>query len=938
MLRQYISAAKPVYKKSIISIASQSSNTSKNAFKSSKPQIRPFTSSNGAIRQSFGIKDLILRISNRKNIQDSNSSNGSHQNNSINNESNSTTRLSLNIDEIKGQRPKKSFTWRLKGQRNGKDYVGLRVALDAKHAEKAWISFHLEPLDSVLQIGIDSDHKHVWDKYYNSTESVVQTSDIQTMIRIFNNIEGVLLEILQTFSVQLEAEISQNLAEIKLNDILNKDIPAFNGYWGHRIMSVFNQIISIKKFYKDLGITLEASNSKNEESILTESDFETILKVILNSITNNCQTGISYNLDTLVKLSQISQNCDTDSNSQTQSNPSTKSSPLDLISIESIQSTGSTLQRTYYDILRLYGSQFNLNTSHLNHLLLACFLSNDTQLALESLNYFLNFNTNLDSYNIPSIFSNSDISASETKETSADEQIGIQAAFIKKAQGLFSDSPSVDSLVKPNPLTFAIISKIAGRISTDNTNDPKYQSLSLEIAKKSLGLFKKISITDESFTKASSKVDKSLSFLFSNQLLIDNFKNIIPELEVISNLFGINMKLDDIPEALNCYESFKLLITNHKSMFLEVAATENSPNIETLPEPDARSTLLLYFNDILRSSCQPNQDWLVKLILSDLNLYGLKPNKDSFEIYFNYVNACHYEEKVSKTVELFSEMDLIYTLGSPDSQDLIIDIMSSISATSGFISNTGSSNSANSPEHQSKFNSLGSQKPDNLETAIIDFYTKWVSITKFSEDSYKLATSALIKCICTTKSLVYLDACLNLTIGDEKTKNFVSIQDSILLMNAYTVLGKPDVSLKIFQGLLANIGDSVEANSVKAGLYTAAMVAYFKAGLHMQVLEIWNELVAKPANMRTQRQSRDEDGDVNSDQVPAIRLEEFDQTAFDVSDVVYIFYDGERVWKDEEFGGVEASIGTSEYGQEHSDEFSASGRDFKSRGANKHIR
>ncbi|OMJ27334.1 hypothetical protein AYI69_g3233 [Smittium culicis] len=874
MLRQYISAIKPAYKKSIVTFSSQPLNTDKNTFKSLKPQLRSFSNSYGPIRQSFGIKDLILRISNRKNVQDNNSSNETPQNNSINNNSNPTTRLSLNIDEIKGHTPKKSFTWRLKGQRNGKDYVGLRVALDAKHAEKAWISFHLEPLDSVLQIGIDSDHKHVWDKYYNSKTAVVQVSDIQIMIRIFNNIEGVLLEILQTFSKQLEAEISQNLAERKLNDILHKDIPVFNGYWGHRIMSVFNQIVSIKKFYKDLGITLELSNSKNKDSILNESEFETILKVLLNSIISNGQTGISYNLDALVKLSQISQNSDTNSKSQAQSTTPTIISPLDLISIESLQSAGSTLQRTYYDILRLYGSQFNLSVSHLNHLLLACFYSNDIQLALESLNHFLNFNIKLDSYDIPSILSSSDIPVPEINETSAEELIGIQTAFIKKSQGLFSVTPSVDSLVKPNPLTFAIISKIAGRISSENANDPNYQSLSLEIAKKSLGLFKKISIADDSFTKISSNVDKSLSFLFSNRSLSDSFSNIIPEFEVISNLFAINMKLDDIPEALNCYESFKLLIANHMPIRLEVAANESSPIIDKLSKHETRSAYLLYFNDILRSSCQPNQDWLVKLLLSDLNQYGLIPNRNSFEIYFNYINTCSYEEKVAGTVELFSEMDLIYSFGSTGSQDLIIDIMSSISVTSGFISNTGSSNSANSPENQSQFNSLGNQNPECLETVIIDFYTKWVSPTKFSEDSYKLATSALIKCICTTKSLDHLDACYNLTIGDEKTKMIVSQQDSILLMNAYTVLGKSDVSLKIFQDLLANNGDSVDANSVKVGLYTAAMVAYFKAGLHVQVLEIWNELVAKPANMRTQRHARDEDDDADERCIKADREDE----------------------------------------------------------------
>ncbi|OLY85503.1 hypothetical protein AYI68_g305 [Smittium mucronatum] len=881
MFRLYIKSPNRIHQKCLASPSTAGLLNTRHQFIYSHQLLRNIQNFPKVQRQNLSLKNLIWRISGREGSNNPDSSSSSH--NQLSNVTDSKSPgipLSLNIDDLNQTKPKKSFLWRFKGKRNGKDYVGLRVAIDAKHAEKTWLSFYFEPLDSVIRASIDSDYKDVWNKYYNASQSSLDSRDVPVMLKGYKNIEKVFFEILDTFAKEIESEISRNLAEKNINNILQREIPVFNEYWGYRINFVFNELLSVRTFCKNIGLDL-SSLPKNDTTspLLARNHFQTILQVLFSSIIKSRDNNSSFNLDELLNISRQKNLLDaSDSNSN---NISTQSISHNISSLESIQNTSSTLPRAYFNVLYLYGSHFDLNASHLNNLLTACLIFNDLQLTFETLNHFLKLK--LDFNSLINNNSTSDSSLKDRKSTSEDDlsskSFSLLTENLKKAT---LQNPFISLKVKPTPLTFVLISKISTQLFV---SDPKNTGLglkSLEILRSSYILYRNMCKFDDSFYKDSSTVFSSLD----NVLVINPESygplGIVPEMEILIGLFTIHSNLGQVPEALNFYESFKVFLSNNYQSISESSQESRA----STQEFDVPSTTAHYFNMALKSVCNSDMDWLSKIIFTDLKQYNLTPNSETFSLYFSYLAKLSYSERLQGLREFLIFIDTTYDLHSKKSHQIVIDIISSLSEIQYFSSIDNSRTSLDFNTHSE--NLLDDKDLGSIEMVVINFYLKFVSHDSFSHQNLKVAINGLVQFICVSDDLKYLNKFHNIILENQRMKSALTIKDSVLIMNAYSRLGKPETSISIFQSILASPDVSNNNKRLKFGLYTAAMLAYFKASQYIQVIEIWNDLSKDSEDLKESLESDEDDMENSSDLSSDFDLKDFHQTTFDILTASYV--------------------------------------------------
>ncbi|PVU91771.1 hypothetical protein BB559_003996 [Furculomyces boomerangus] len=161
------------------------------------------------------------------------------------------------------------------------DYVGLVVALDAMHAEKAWYAFIEDPENSVIDIVTDKTNISTWKQYTEQLDLQQNLKEMNKVASILIDRDLVLLKIVKLFAQQILIEKQTQQTELKFQSIVGNSIGG--KHWGNRISIVLNHLFAGRIWALEHDITKNINSEpifnglqleKNEYDVILQSIYE----------------------------------------------------------------------------------------------------------------------------------------------------------------------------------------------------------------------------------------------------------------------------------------------------------------------------------------------------------------------------------------------------------------------------------------------------------------------------------------------------------------------------------------------------------------------------------------------------------------------------------------------------------------------------------------
>ncbi|PVV05218.1 hypothetical protein BB560_000268 [Smittium megazygosporum] len=758
-------------------------------------------------------------------------------------------------------------------------YVGLIVALDAKHAEKAWSCFSQDYEKSLFELAVTNQNSKLWERVIENPQ-LIKTLDSSKVAEVKHIlIQGTLVchRLLKVFAREIQRQNYIISAESAVGNSNENDLH-LSGRWGYRVSFVLNQLFSIKEWSKNIE-NFDFENDLNNaiqdfNPDLYEIDFEeydTILDIISSYSIQKGYTGNTYPL-----IHYLKSDFDKDTSSKfTSDSDYFASAPLSLV--RKISSIHESPVRLYTQTLKLMSKNYEISTKNIEDSLLLCLQSGDLVSAIEILKTFSNISTN-DLIEIARTFKEkashilpADIDISAENPTELPPQIDPDQVV---------EFPSVEYLedilpfkiVPSSLMMYAIIGKIV--LNLDPT---KHQLENLSECKNQMNIAKNNTIkgiyhTVKKILDSDPKLQQQS--VLPMQINLQNYsiyKNLASELNnglyptsiLLSQLILSSLCVDDVPEALNAYESLKLF-----SLTINPNPNSDGTELESSDTGYYQHTISIsVLEEMAKIAAKNGYHWLVSLILFDLKDFGYIPSKQITTLYFySLINNPDFKLE-SFTRDIFKIVEF-YKSETDDSTlaTLLSEIYYSLADNNIVLS---LDSLLNKNESYSKFNPL------------IDIYNKYYSESGIS-DSFEV-TSALVKSLCSYHNEKWIEAAKSVIekylINNPEFEQILTVE----LMDAYNRVGDFAKALERFVSYLDKMNDKEDTFSIDLDLYGSAMKSYYLAKDYAQVIDIGKVIIGEGNDVKISKTSENADEEADSfSMVSGVNLKEVPEFVFDL--------------------------------------------------------
>ncbi|PVU96348.1 hypothetical protein BB561_001232 [Smittium simulii] len=704
--------------------------------------------------------------------------------------------------------------WRYNRKRNTRNYVGLMVALDAKHAEKSWGNFFFDPEASISNITVSSKNKHIWYTFLKDPKTLANLSSDQLceLKNIIIEREHVIFNILDVFLGQINMENRIKINENKLTNSLDLTKHLTEKYWGYRIVNVLNHLFFVREWCE-------------------------LVEIYNYQITEGC-SGNSYNLDFYLSRENALNNQNSEIKTDYNNNL------FDFKKAMEISAINQSPCQVYLKTLKLMLQTFELSTYRFNRMLSLCVASNDLNSTIDSLNSF------------------TDIPTSEFSKLSNENNICIQvpkdvsySIISKFADGYASDMnyilmPNINnikphskntlskSMIKPDPLSFVLLGKIVNDYDSnifikkkDGAEIDTLNQIKSTVMKNIYSLFNQSEISYENFKTNSKDLISVFDFLQTPKVQLLSSQNgyIVPIFSITSQLLESFLKSGNVMESLNTYESFKILSKNLilKTESAVVGLKEfNKSQINEI----YKSINISFFNLCIELAFKFELDWFSKLIILDLNQFDLAPSADIIDYYIRSLACGKNNLALSEIENSIKEVYEFYVadISQVASEDLLANILDSISK----LKINKNTVCVNGKITQESYESIGY----NLYTA----YSK--NNVNSSTHSKKILIS-LLNCLCNNGNLCWIDKAQDFVNANLQYNDQVYQRLVYKLMESYTAISYPNKALELFESILKQNSSDTSNYGIEIDLYASAMKAYYVAKDYAQVIDIAQVLI-----------------------------------------------------------------------------------------------